>query len=860
MTSIQTPHDAYMHAAQLLDEGRVKDAYLSFLSVVELSTKQLHGVKFVHHTVVSTPDLYEVSISMIRSSLSHLDDIVVKRSLPSSQHYDCPPPIPKTSIAPSPLNQDQLFHSKVLPCPPNDTSHNNKQKPAIPPKPRTLPPLAPSISSSTKIDSPIEMTSTTQLSTKSLWNSSSTNVRKNRGRGNSVSFAEDLETFITTPMRRNQSHPDILRPHTLADSRPFFHLKKEDTQRKSLDISHHHSSDFELTPMDVLADSLVDASILVPAQTNSGDNILTPCPSSSPTSDYIPLIPMPPLLSTHRLLQHQLTDLEASLQECKAKKRAMVLLTETRNNNLSMTRSNTQLEKEMDEKILQRNTSVAETRATLTKVRTLYMKAATVPNVMQFPPYLTAYQLTLIESAIFRNIPKDAFLTHSPRTPHARIVASTDFFNYTTRSIEHSILLPQEASRRAEMINRWIKIATKCLLLNNYQTLKAIVSALGTPPVQRLRRTWDCIPKKRMNRLELLNTLMSESDNYGRYREHMGLLESSSSSSTLLSKKQPCQRHYHHQWDKPIVPFLGVFIHDMTYLFAATKPGNQPENDVRVQDIMNSFTGFQQAPVYPSIPPNSYIKACQPKKHSFRPSASLITNALQRTSATVRQRSTHMALLFGASTSLTDDYDDDPRRELEVEQQLITQYLLMRPWVNEKIVDELSILREPPKQRSGSSPGSRAHSGSGTSGVSSYSSSIFSNASSLARMNSTTSKHGNRHSMADGEREDEHQGINFNNSLRQQQSMMMPISPTTTLTKGYHHLQHPLRTAHSFTTESSSSISTNISQHPTSNNDNTNDNNDNNKINENSSFSLVGHLRSLSLPTSEHPVTFRKRS
>ncbi|OAD70472.1 hypothetical protein PHYBLDRAFT_115246, partial [Phycomyces blakesleeanus NRRL 1555(-)] len=133
------------------------------------------------------------------------------------------------------------------------------------------------------------------------------------------------------------------------------------------------------------------------------------------------------------------------------------------------------------------------------------MSAATIPDLMQFNPHMVAYQLTLIDSAIFRAIPQTALLSHSPKSPHPCIVASTDFFNYFTRAIEHSILLPQEASRRAELVNRWIKIASYCLKLLNFQTLKAIVSALHSPPVSRLRRTWECIPKKRMQRLDFLH-------------------------------------------------------------------------------------------------------------------------------------------------------------------------------------------------------------------------------------------------------------------------------------------------------------------------------------------------------------------
>ncbi|KAI9308887.1 ras guanine nucleotide exchange factor domain-containing protein, partial [Cunninghamella echinulata] len=456
-------------------------------------------------------------------------------------------------------------------------------------------------------------------------------------------------------MRRNQSHPDILRPHAVSDPQPSCYIEKEDYQRKSLDIHHHQHPSYEdsdnINSKDVLTDILIDPSLLVPAQTHSGDSLAPPSLNATPSSDYVPLIPMPPLLSTHRLLQNQLADLEASLNE-----------------------------------------------ETLNKVRTLYMNAATVPSVMQFPPCLIAYQLTLIESSIFRNIPPEALLSHSARTPHAKIVASTDFFNYITRAIEHSILLPPEASRRAEIINRWIKIATKCLALNNYQTLKAIVSALGTPPVQRLRRTWDCIPKKRMARLDLLNLLMSESDNYGKYREQIGLIDN--------NKKE--------DWSKPIIPFLGVFIHDITYLLAAaTTKSKSPQDDPRIQDVLLLLTRFQLTPPYPSCPPITFIKSSLTKKHSFRPSTSLITNALHRTTASVKQRSNY---IFGSSQStannnqLIDDDTHQQRRDIESDQQLITQYLLMRPWVNERTVDELSTLREPPKPRFGHSSSSTTNS------------------------------------------------------------------------------------------------------------------------------------------------------
>ncbi|KAK4515679.1 Astra associated protein 1 Asa1 [Mucor velutinosus] len=623
-----------------------QDAYAAFLSVVELSTQQLYGVKFVHQTIVSKPQEYDKSIALLRSSLDQLENIVVHK-------------LPGASMA----TQQQHLKAKSPPPPVPPKPTKIHQKPMIPPKPKEIMPKTEANRTPPAI---LPM--------------------QKRGRGNSVSFAEDskllqmtiienddeedkmmdtesnqllattvededdddeeeeMVDFETTKAVSPPPPPPAKRPATSSFSnannmKPHMRKRSQSWVVQSDDTSQRDS-------IDVLLETVVDPRNLVPAQTNTGDSISLPTLTATTSQpNYVPNIPAPPLLATHRRLQQRLNELEAELESTSTETDGLLLRSE-------------------------RSHKVYCARQTLEKVRTLYMSAMTIPSILQFPPQLIAYQLTLIESSIFRGIPPEALLSHSARTPHKKIVASTDFFNFITRSIEHSILLPQEASRRAEIIHRWIKIATKLLALNNYQTLKAVISALGTPPIQRLRRTWECIPKKRMGRLELLNTLMSECDNYRKYREHMG-----------LERKR--------LWSKPVVPFLGVFIHDVTYLHAAAK-GNQQDN--RVQDVLSCIQLFQKAPVYPQQPPPSFVHA--QKKHLFRP---MLSDALHFGSSSKKNSNrTTTAALMGE--------DQRQETEVELEQQLIIQYLLMRPWVSEKVIDALSNLREPPKPRSISSP------------------------------------------------------------------------------------------------------------------------------------------------------------
>lgn len=221
---------------------------------------------------------------------------------------------------------------------------------------------------------------------------------------------------------------------------------------------------------------------------------------------------------------------------------------------------------------------IADVKQSLNRVRHIHMSATTVPTILQFAPIIVAYQLTLIDSAIFRHIQPSALLKHQPpKSPHPAIVASTDFFNYLTRLIEHAILLQQEASGRAQQINYWVKIAWKCHDLRNFQTTKAIVSALGTPPIQRLKRSWAFVPKKAMARLELLSDILSEKSNYEQYRER--LVQQSS--------------------NDPVVPFLGLFMHDLTYLHACGR---------KADHVLTQFATLQSHPPYTSALPSAYIK------------------------------------------------------------------------------------------------------------------------------------------------------------------------------------------------------------------------------------------------------------
>ncbi|ORX44955.1 ras GEF [Hesseltinella vesiculosa] len=381
----------------------------------------------------------------------------------------------------------------------------------------------------------------------------------------------------------------------------------------------------------------IESDSLVPAQMDPSETLAM----SSTSEIHVPKIPAPPLLECHRQLQQELDKTPPVPRPSSTPPMC------TTNSKPGPSRSG--LLATMSPLDPPNNTALVQMQ--LTEVRAIYMSAMTVNTILDLSPQLIAYQLTWIESAIFYAIPPEALRLHranAKKSPDPHIAASTDFFNYLTRSIEHSILLPQEASHRAQVIVHWISVATHCLSLHNYQTLKAIISALGTPPIQRLKRTWEYIPKKRMSRLDAMTALMSEAENYHRYREHLRLFSLA----------------------RPICPFLGVILYDMTYALTSDQPDH-------IQQVLDTMTRFLACPRYPSRPSSKF---CLKKKGML---------GQLRGAATLSFSSNPPASVGDDSLS-----QQDMAYAITIEQQRIMHYLLTRPWVSEKVIDELSSLRE----------------------------------------------------------------------------------------------------------------------------------------------------------------------
>ncbi|PWN24152.1 ras GEF [Microstroma glucosiphilum] len=114
--------------------------------------------------------------------------------------------------------------------------------------------------------------------------------------------------------------------------------------------------------------------------------------------------------------------------------------------------------------------------------------------------------------------------------------------NQITGWVAESILVQQDLKKRAAWLKHFIAIADACRSLNNFSTMTAIVSGLNSAPVFRLKRTWDALNQRFIVMLEGMNKIMQSSKNFADYREMV------------------------HRLNPPCVPFLGVYLTDLTFI------------------------------------------------------------------------------------------------------------------------------------------------------------------------------------------------------------------------------------------------------------------------------------------------------
>lgn len=205
-------------------------------------------------------------------------------------------------------------------------------------------------------------------------------------------------------------------------------------------------------------------------------------------------------------------------------------------------------------------------------------------SLLYISPVELSRQLTLMESALFASIrPSDCLgkswggSCGSKRAKGVMDVIA--FHNAVIGWVTDTLLTEKSVAHRTAYLEYFILVGENCRLLNNFSSMWAIVSALNSASIYRLRRTWNLLSAAPKETLSRLNRVTETSRNYQHYRE------------TLCLITPPC------------VPFFGVYSKDLTFiedgnpdrLYSDSRLINFSKRDF-MADIISEIRRFQVIP------------------------------------------------------------------------------------------------------------------------------------------------------------------------------------------------------------------------------------------------------------------------
>ncbi|XP_017311886.2 ral guanine nucleotide dissociation stimulator-like 1 [Ictalurus punctatus] len=159
------------------------------------------------------------------------------------------------------------------------------------------------------------------------------------------------------------------------------------------------------------------------------------------------------------------------------------------------------------------------------------------------------------------------------------IRATISQFNSITNRVITSLLCPSTSpsstpsstpNQRARIIERWIRVAQECRQLKNFSSLKAILSALQSNPIYRLRKTWDALNRESVSTFENLCETFPDENCVLTSREILVEDGSQAAMDNILPKtSKQCPMSKQMSTNNGVVPYLGTYLTVLTMLDTA---------------------------------------------------------------------------------------------------------------------------------------------------------------------------------------------------------------------------------------------------------------------------------------------------
>ncbi|KAJ7935414.1 ras guanine nucleotide exchange factor domain-containing protein [Mycena leptocephala] len=153
----------------------------------------------------------------------------------------------------------------------------------------------------------------------------------------------------------------------------------------------------------------------------------------------------------------------------------------------------------------------------------LVPKSSKTLKLLDIEPLELARQLTIMESQLYQRItPMDCLWQARKQTTenidNITVVIQTN--NKIADWVAESVLSEEDSWGRAQIVKHLISVADHCRRLANFSTMTCIKSGLNSPPIRRLKRTWDQVNHKSMVQFSACEEIVSPSRGFVKYR-HM---------------------------------------------------------------------------------------------------------------------------------------------------------------------------------------------------------------------------------------------------------------------------------------------------------------------------------------------------
>ncbi|XP_038627061.1 ral guanine nucleotide dissociation stimulator-like 3 [Tachyglossus aculeatus] len=201
-------------------------------------------------------------------------------------------------------------------------------------------------------------------------------------------------------------------------------------------------------------------------------------------------------------------------------------------------------------------------------------------DLLDFSTDKVAEQLTLMDVELFRRVrPSDCLgriwsqRDRGPRGGRAAssVRATVAQFNAVTGCVITSVLGDPtlRPALRALRLDKWIRVAQHCRELRNFSSLRAILSALQSNPVYRLKRSWAAVSREPLSVFRKLSQIFSDENNHLSSREILTQEEMAPGPLDGENSLHRGQQDPRPELPPGPVPYLGTFLTDLIMLDTA---------------------------------------------------------------------------------------------------------------------------------------------------------------------------------------------------------------------------------------------------------------------------------------------------